>query len=282
MSTCLTFFPASARTGRPPGASSPQRRCTTGSRTRSCVRAGRGTGPQALPGAASATGMEPPRSGCPAAPVRLPGMRDCPRSWMPANVVREGECKLATLPPWYVPDVEGTDLRPDPDAITTVPGLVAAMRRYRIWAGGPSFRVLAARCRQRVSASAFCAALGSQRKLPSRELVRDFVGACGVTEEYLERFDRAWRRLAGTPPETPVRPGSGPGKTGTRPGRAGPSPAGDSPSFTRLAAKGTQDANWTRDPGCPLNRLSGHGNDSRRGDRRDRNERPACGTDSAG
>jgi hypothetical protein len=89
------------------------------------------------------------------------------------------------------------DLRPDPDAITTVPGLIAAMRRYRIWAGAPSFRVLAARCRQRVSASAFCAALSNQHRLPSRELIRDFIGGCGATQDYLERFDQAWRRLAG-------------------------------------------------------------------------------------
>lgn len=100
------------------------------------------------------------------------------------------------LPPWYVPDPPGQDMRPDPDVITTIPGLVNAMRRYRIWAGAPAFRVMAARCRQRVSSSAFCAALGSQHKLPRRELVRDFIGACGAEPEYRERFDRAWQRLA--------------------------------------------------------------------------------------
>jgi hypothetical protein len=70
------------------------------------------------------------------------GRPGSPAPGRPANAVREGDCKL-TLPPWYVLDVEGTDLRPDPDAITTVEGLIAAMRRYRIWAGTPSFRVMA-------------------------------------------------------------------------------------------------------------------------------------------
>lgn len=50
-----------------------------------------------------------------------------------------------------------------------------------------------------MSASAFSAAVGSQRKLPRRELVRDFIGACGAMPEYLARFDQAWQRLAGTP-----------------------------------------------------------------------------------
>jgi hypothetical protein len=100
-----------------------------------------------------------------------------------------------TLPPWYVPDPDGLDLRPDPDRITTVAELLAAMRKYRAWAGNPSFRMLAARCRNHVSASVLCAALKGER-LPRLEVVREFIGACGATAEYRERFDRAWRRLA--------------------------------------------------------------------------------------
>jgi hypothetical protein len=34
----------------------------------------------------------------------------------------------AQLPPWYGPDSNGKDLRPDPDAITTVAELLEAMR----------------------------------------------------------------------------------------------------------------------------------------------------------
>lgn len=100
-----------------------------------------------------------------------------------------------TLPPWYIADAEGTDLRPDPDQVTTVAELLDAMRLYHIWAGNASFRTLAERCRHRVSASTFCKVLkGSE--MPSLALVRDLIGACGATQEYRERFDNAWRRVA--------------------------------------------------------------------------------------
>jgi hypothetical protein len=35
------------------------------------------------------------------------------------------------LPPWYAPDLPGQDLRPDPDAISTVAELLEAMRPDR-------------------------------------------------------------------------------------------------------------------------------------------------------
>jgi len=106
-----------------------------------------------------------------------------------------------TLPPWYMPDADGEDLRPDPDAVTTVAELLTAMRLYRIWAGNPSCRTLQSRCRGRVSASAFCVALKGDA-LPPLALVRDLIGACGATGEYRDCFERAWRRVAlcGTAP----------------------------------------------------------------------------------
>lgn len=100
-----------------------------------------------------------------------------------------------TLPPWYVPDPEGTDLRPDPDAVTTAAELLTAMRLYRIWSGNPTFRVLAARCRNRVSAPAFGSALAGDR-LPPLKVVQNFTAACGATPEYYARFESAWQRAA--------------------------------------------------------------------------------------
>lgn len=44
---------------------------------------------------------------------------------------------MTTLPPGYVPDVESMDLRPDPEAISTVKGLVNVMRWYRLWGRRP-------------------------------------------------------------------------------------------------------------------------------------------------
>jgi hypothetical protein len=99
------------------------------------------------------------------------------------------------LPPFYIPDLDGTDLRPDPDAIQTVADLIEAMRDYRRWAGNPSFRDLAKRCHYRFAASTFCKVLkGSALSRP--DVAHDFIGACGATAEYQERFDNAWRRVA--------------------------------------------------------------------------------------
>lgn len=103
---------------------------------------------------------------------------------------------VGSLPPWYVPDPPGKDLRPDPDAITTVAQLIEAMRVYRVWAANVSYRQLSTVCRNRVSPSGFHAAL-HRGTLPSFELVRDFLGACGATEDYRDRFLTAWRRVAG-------------------------------------------------------------------------------------
>ena len=110
------------------------------------------------------------------------------------------------LPPWYVADPEGTDLRPDPDAVTTPAELLTAMRLYRTWSGNPPFRVLAARCLNRVSAPAFSSALAGD-KLPPLRVLQNFIAACGATPEYYARFELAWRRAGrprGGPGEAPV------------------------------------------------------------------------------
>lgn len=102
---------------------------------------------------------------------------------------------MSALPPESVPDPEGQDLRPDPAKIQTASELIASLREYRAWAGNPSYRQMAWRCRNRVSASAFHVILGKDT-LPSARLVREFIGACGATDEYRRQFERAWRRVA--------------------------------------------------------------------------------------
>lgn len=93
------------------------------------------------------------------------------------------------------PDPAGQDLRPDPDAINTVAELIEGMRLYRIWAGNVSYRELAFRCQNRFSSSGFHKALHNGT-LPGFDLARDFIGACGATEDYQSRFLLAWRRVA--------------------------------------------------------------------------------------
>lgn len=100
-----------------------------------------------------------------------------------------------TLPPWYIPDTEGTDLRPDPDAVTSPADLLRAIRTYHAWSGNPSVQTLAKRCRHRVSATQFSLILNGQGRL-TLPVLRDLVAACGTTPGYWRRFEAAWRRVA--------------------------------------------------------------------------------------
>ncbi len=101
---------------------------------------------------------------------------------------------LSSVPPWYVSDPPGQDLRPDPDAVTTVPELLEAMCEYHQWAGNASFQTLAGRCRYRVSMSTFSAVLAGD-KAPTLPVLQNLIAACGSTPEYYARFEAAWRRV---------------------------------------------------------------------------------------
>lgn len=92
-----------------------------------------------------------------------------------------------------IPDPPGCDLCPDPLRATTAFELVGALRRYRIWAGEPSFREMAA-ANERVSASTLCSALGRD-VLPSLDVVSAIVIGCGGSDQDLQRFAAAWRRI---------------------------------------------------------------------------------------
>jgi hypothetical protein len=92
-----------------------------------------------------------------------------------------------------IPDLPGCDLRPDPLTAKTPPELVDVLRRYRIWAGEPSFREMAAAV-QGVAASTLCSALGRDA-LPSFDVVIAVVIGCGGSDEDLQRFATAWRRI---------------------------------------------------------------------------------------
>ena len=91
-------------------------------------------------------------------------------------------------------DAEGWELCPDPLAARTPAELVAALRRYRIWAGEASFRDIARRGRPRVAASTLCTALSSD-ELPRQTVVQALIVGCGGSEDDERRFVTAWRKI---------------------------------------------------------------------------------------
>lgn len=118
-------------------------------------------------------------------------------AWMRDAVgalVKEVAAAAVTKAPAPLLDAEGFDLRPDPLAARTPAELVAALRRYREWAGTPSFRQMAAMARQMVAHSTLCSALGSDQ-LPRLDVVVAVIAGCGGGEEEQRRYMTAWRRI---------------------------------------------------------------------------------------
>jgi len=88
------------------------------------------------------------------------------------------------------------DPRPDPDAVSTVPDLLAAMRAYHNQARLTAPRTHAARSRHLAIAPAVYAA-AEKGELPSLVLLRDLMAVCRAEPGYAERFEAAWRRMGG-------------------------------------------------------------------------------------
>ncbi|MBB6171960.1 hypothetical protein HNR23_002020 [Nocardiopsis mwathae] len=116
-----------------------------------------------------------------------------------------------------VRDVEGFDLRPDPLEAATPAEFVEAMRRYRRWAGNPSYRTMATNCGYTCSSAAFHAVLKGEG-LPKFTQLNAFVIACGGDESEFQRWATAWRKLdqarqaaAQAPGGAPSRPAAGGG-----------------------------------------------------------------------
>ncbi|TWP52498.1 ATP-binding protein [Lentzea tibetensis] len=92
---------------------------------------------------------------------------------------------------------------PDPSAVRTVQEFANQLRLLKIWAGNPSLRQLERR--SGLPRSTVADALNVKRHhLPSFEVLRGFVRACGVTDQDAPRWEAVWRRLqagAVAPPE---------------------------------------------------------------------------------
>lgn len=93
-----------------------------------------------------------------------------------------------------VPDAPGYDLKPDLDAVQTWADLAATLRDFRIWAGEPSYRQMAAGCGQLLSSTAIYRALHSDRPITATA-VQAAIRGCGGTEEDEAQFVKAWMRV---------------------------------------------------------------------------------------
>jgi tetratricopeptide (TPR) repeat protein len=83
---------------------------------------------------------------------------------------------------------------PLPDDVVDVADFVRALRALKLWAGDPSLEVL--RRRTGVATSTLSDAFNPQRRrMPSLELVRALVRACGADAAQAARWERAWRAL---------------------------------------------------------------------------------------
>ncbi|MFC5833150.1 hypothetical protein [Nonomuraea insulae] len=91
-------------------------------------------------------------------------------------------------------DLPGHALKPNPLSAQTPADFVALMKQYRIWAGGLSYRELVKRSHKAFGASTLCQALKSTQ-LPPEKLVRAFIWACSFSEDDLQAWATAWRRL---------------------------------------------------------------------------------------
>lgn len=106
-----------------------------------------------------------------------------------------------------VPDASGLNLKPDPLTASTSAELISALRRYRLWAGDPSLRVMAAESGQQVAHSTMYVAL-KRTSLPKLRVVLAIVAGCGGGQDDQRAFASAWRQiksgnlgvLSGAPP----------------------------------------------------------------------------------
>jgi hypothetical protein len=114
--------------------------------------------------------------------------------WEQANHQRQNTASCPDTAAMVVPDAPGLDLCPDPASAQTPAQYMELLRRYRVWAGQPSYRIMGQRCAQRFAASTIHAALNSDR-LPSLAMVQAIVTGCGGTDTHQQVFTSAWRRL---------------------------------------------------------------------------------------
>jgi hypothetical protein len=110
-----------------------------------------------------------------------------------------GRYPVTAIP--VVPDTPGLDLCPDPGNAQTPAEFMEALRTYREWAGKPSYRamesIISKQCPQPFGSSTIHAAL-TGNSMPTLQLVRAVLTACGASGTHQRTFASAWRRLTMT------------------------------------------------------------------------------------
>jgi hypothetical protein len=91
-------------------------------------------------------------------------------------------------------DAPGAEFCPDPQDASTPDELMDVLRRYRLWAGCPSYRKMASQCGFTFAASTLHMALNSD-KLPSLHVLVAIVRGCRGSGDHQRAFASAWRRL---------------------------------------------------------------------------------------
>jgi hypothetical protein len=120
---------------------------------------------------------------------------------MAAQATREARPKPRETAPGAVPDLDAS-LRPDPRDAASPADLMSKLRQYKVWAGNPGFRQIAAGAGNRYSATALHTALKANHLPHKQELIDAIVQGCGGSQEDRRMWAQAWRQLA-------MQPGSG-------------------------------------------------------------------------
>jgi hypothetical protein len=117
---------------------------------------------------------------------------------MAQQATREARRKPRETAPGAVPDLDAT-LRPDPRDAATPADLMSKLRDFKVWAGNPGFRQIAAGAGNRYSAAALHMALKADQLPRKQELIDAIVQGCGGSEEDRRMWATAWRQLAMQP-----------------------------------------------------------------------------------
>ena len=88
----------------------------------------------------------------------------------------------------------GREDYPDPARAVTAAELMDTLRRYRLWAGEPSYRTMATRSGHAFAASTLHAAL-RRRTMPARAIVEAIITGCTRAPAHQRAFTTAWRRI---------------------------------------------------------------------------------------
>lgn len=107
-----------------------------------------------------------------------------------------------------IADAPGFALKPDPLTAGSGADLVAALRRFREWAGSPSYREMAERGQPLVAYSTMHKALAGS-ELPAQKVVVAIVSGCLGSREDVSAFVTAWRQIQAA--QGGARPGTLPG-----------------------------------------------------------------------